>query len=281
MVNKVAVIILNYNSSDDCRKCVSFLKRQKEVDLELILIDNCSLDGEKVKAICEDQSCTFISSNENRGYNAGNNIGLRYAVNKGYKYALIVNPDMEFHQSDYVKKLVCVMESDEDVVLCGSDILGVDGLHQNPWSFTTIWDDIPILCQALNIVKREKRRPYTKSGYCDILTGCCFALNLNFISSIGFLDENVFLYCEEAILGKQVQNSYKKSFYLHEVQAIHRHIESTKGNFEKRYKIFWESRWYYLKTYSGYNKFTLALIYLFRELYYFMKCIHIKIKGAK
>lgn len=280
MVNKVAVIILNYNSSDDCRKCVSFLKRQEGVELELILVDNCSPDGDKVEALCQEEGCTFIPSKENRGYNAGNNIGLRYAAHKGYKYALITNPDMEFYQSDYVKKLVYVMERDEEVVLCGSDILGVDGMHQNPWSFTTIWDDIPILSPIINVI-RKKRRPYSISGYCDILTGCCFALNLNFISSIGYLDENVFLYCEEAILGKQIQYSHKKSYYLHEAQAIHRHIESTKGSFKKRYNFFWESRWYYLKTYSGYNKFTLALIYFFRVLHYYMKCIYIKIKGLK
>ena len=65
---KVAVIILNYNSSDDCRKCVSFLKRQEEVELELVLVDNCSPDGDKVEALCREQGCTFISSPKNRGY---------------------------------------------------------------------------------------------------------------------------------------------------------------------------------------------------------------------
>lgn len=100
---RVAIIILNYNSSDDCRKCVSFLKRQEGVELELVLVDNCSPDGDKVKALCKEEGCTFIASKENRGYNAGNNIGLRYAASKGYKYALIANPDMEFPQTDYVK----------------------------------------------------------------------------------------------------------------------------------------------------------------------------------
>lgn len=33
---KVAVIILNYNSSDDCRKCILFLKQQEGVVLEAL-----------------------------------------------------------------------------------------------------------------------------------------------------------------------------------------------------------------------------------------------------
>ena len=39
---KVAVIILNYNASADCCKCVVDLKRQEGVELEIIIVDNCS-----------------------------------------------------------------------------------------------------------------------------------------------------------------------------------------------------------------------------------------------
>lgn len=41
-MSKIAIIILNYNSSADCRKCVGFLLRQQGVDLEIIIVDNCS-----------------------------------------------------------------------------------------------------------------------------------------------------------------------------------------------------------------------------------------------
>ena len=39
---KIPVILLNYNSSGDCRKCVSFLKRQEGVETEIVIVDNCS-----------------------------------------------------------------------------------------------------------------------------------------------------------------------------------------------------------------------------------------------
>ena len=82
---KVAVIILNYNSSADCCKCVTDLKQQEGVELEIIIVDNCSRkeDALAVEKLAAEQGCTFIAAKENRGYNAGNNIGLRYAANKG------------------------------------------------------------------------------------------------------------------------------------------------------------------------------------------------------
>ena len=47
---KVPVILLNYNSSADCRKCVADLQRQEGVELEIIIVDNCSRK-EKVLAV--------------------------------------------------------------------------------------------------------------------------------------------------------------------------------------------------------------------------------------
>ena len=82
---KVAVIILNYNSSADCCKCVADLKQQEGAELEIIIVDNCSRkeDALAVEKLAAEQGCAFIAAKENRGYNAGNNIGLRYAANKG------------------------------------------------------------------------------------------------------------------------------------------------------------------------------------------------------
>src|SRR5574344_788209 len=142
---KVPVILLNYNSSADCCKCVADLKQQEGVELEIIIVDNCSRkeDASAVEQLAAEQGCTFIAAKENRGYNAGNNIGLRYAAEKGYAYALIANPDMEFPQGDYIAKLVNVMESKPEVAVCGSNIIGMDNKRQNPWRFSKWWIYIP------------------------------------------------------------------------------------------------------------------------------------------
>ena len=121
----IPIILLNYNSSSDCRKCISFLKNQKNVEIEIVVVDNCSKSEDLclLRTLCQEEQCTLIENKENRGYNAGNNIGLRYAVRKGYKYALITNPDMEFPQEEYLKQLVDVMEEQTEVVVIGSDIV--------------------------------------------------------------------------------------------------------------------------------------------------------------
>lgn len=283
MINKVAVIILNYNSSDDCQKCVSFLKQQEGVELELILVDNCSPDSDKIEALCREQGCTFIASPENRGYNAGNNIGLRYAAEKGYKYALIANPDMEFPQVDYVKKLVEAMRIDPRIVLVGTDIVTPSGKHQNPMREMTYYEELFWPITMLHYRKSGEwfLEDYTRSGFCQKLSGCCFLISLSFVNQIDYFDDNTFLYSEEPILAKQVQNSGNKMYYLANVQAVHNHIKSKKGNPYRRMNILHTSRLYYLEKYSGYSKWMLYLLRGSKNIEIFLLKFYFKLCGTK
>lgn len=251
---KVAVIILNYNSSNDCKKCASFLKEQQNVDLELIFVDNASSDGYIVKNLCETERYTFIQSKENKGYNAGNNIGLRYAAEKGYEYVMIANPDMEFPEKDYVCKLVEVMKREQDIVVAASNIIGNDGKPQNPMKPDGNWTN------SFNWIKEiilKKKQTWLdepgKSHYCSKVSGCCFMIKMDFVRSIGFFDECPFLFSEEPILARQVELAQKKMYYLSDLIAIHRHISSSKGDPIKRFKHLKKSRLYYIDKYSDYS----------------------------
>lgn len=253
---EIAIIILNYNSVSDCRKCVSFLKSQKGVKLDIILVDNSSQTHEvkKAKQLADEQGCTFIAANKNRGYNAGNNIGLRYAASKGYKYALIANPDMEFPQNSYVAKLVAVMEQKPDVVVCSSDIVTPKGIHQNPMKCDGNWKSsfgwITCFFNPKSNNTYEFIDNYAESHYCSKVSGCCFLVRLAFVSSIGYFDEGVFLYCEEAILSKQVEHEGQKMYYDASSQAIHHHVKGEKGTPIPRFRNWITSRLYFELTYN-------------------------------
>ena len=271
---KIAIIILNYNNNADCHKCIGFLKQQQGVEREIIVIDNCSHDDDRkaIEKFCKEQDCTFIANSENRGYNAGNNVGLRYAAEKGYEYALIANPDMEFPQADYLATLLAKMEKDEDIVVCGSDIIGADGIHQNPmgkegdWRGSFKW--------IKEIFGRKKQNEaydfidnYKENHYCYKIGGCCFMIRMSFLKEIDFFDERVFLYCEEAILSRQVETHGKKMYYLATAQAVHRHIKSEKGDPVQRFRTWGKSRCYFIDKYSNDHWFGKQIAKLSMKLY--------------
>ena len=284
---KAATIILNYNSSADCRKCIGYLKQQQCVEQEIIVVDNCSRKDERkaVETLCKEQGCIFIANNENKGYNAGNNVGLRYAAEKGYEYALIANPDMEFPQTNYLVTLLAKMQKDKDIVVCGSDIVGADGIHQSPmykdgnWRSSFGW--------VKDILNRNKKKSeaydfidnYKESHYCHKVSGCCFMIRMSFLKEINFFDEKVFLYCEEAILSRQVEMNSKNMYYLATAQAVHRHVPNEKGDPIKRFKIWGKSRCYFIDHYSKDHWLGKQIAKLSMKLYVLTFIIYNKLRG--
>lgn len=282
---KIAIIILNYNSSTDCRKCIGFLKQQQGVETEIIVVDNCSRDDERkaVESFCNENGCTFIANDNNRGYNAGNNVGLRYAAEKGYEFALIANPDMEFPQDDYLLQLAKKMQSDEEIVVCGSDIVGGDGIHQSPMSKDGNWRSS--FGWIKDILRRKQKSDsydfidnYRENHYCHKISGCCLMLRMSFIKEIGFFDEKVFLYCEEAILARQVEIAEKKMYYLATAQAIHMHVKSDKGDPVKRFKAWGKSRCYFINKYSQDSWFGKQIAKLSMKMYVLTFTLYNKIR---
>lgn len=256
----LAIIILNYNSSKDCIDCIRTLLGQERVRFEIIIVDNKSRIDEliKIREVSKKYDCTLIENKENNGYNAGNNIGLRYASSKGYKYALIANPDMLFPNKEYLMTLLSIIKSDSNIVACGSDIIGTDGSHQNPQQpdgngFDSLnW----LILYPINYI-RKKKIDYKngsnaiESRYCDKLSGCCILLKLGFIEDINYFDEKIFLYCEEAVFSKVVKKAGKKMYYESSVSAIHNHIENKKSNHNKRLDLWRKSRNYFIDNYSS------------------------------
>lgn len=274
---KIAIIILNYNSCDDCRKCIGSLKRQQGVETEIVVVDNCSRVEERkaVEEFCKESRCTFIANSENNGYNAGNNIGLRYAAEKGYELALIANPDMEFPQTDYIARLVEKMQEDENIVVCGSDIRTQEGVHQNPKrrGADNLKGYFYWIKDIFNKGKKRSDKPAwiedpTVSKYCNCLNGCCILIRMGFIKDIGFFDENTFLYGEEPILGAQVEERDKKMYYTAETYAIHAHIKSKEGTKTFCNKHWKHSRLHYIRKYSKMPWIKKQLALLSMQLYF-------------
>lgn len=268
----IPIIILNYNSAVDCRKCVDFIKKQKGVKTDVVIVDNCSHENDLtiLKAMNAEKLCTLIENKKNHGYNAGNNIGLHYAAKKGYKYALIANPDMEFPEPNYIKRVISTMEADTNIAVCGTDIIDAEGRHQNPLDYVSFWSEllwpIDMIRYKLSRKSLATTLDYTNSCYCPIVSGCCLFVRMSFIKQIGFFDENVFLYCEEPILAHQVKTVGMKIYYMAEAKAVHRHIKSQKGNPYRRMVLLCDSRDYKNKYHSDFNRLQVTLLLISNRL---------------
>lgn len=283
----IAAVILNYNSFKDCKECIADLKRQS-VPIRIIVVDNCSTeeDSNQLESFCKQSDCTFIQADSNRGYNSGNNIGMRHAAKTGCDYILISNPDMRYPDKEFVSKLVAKMTEDSEIVAIGGNILGLDGKPQSPMKRDGGWkESFGWIGDLLNPKHNKEQRNYLdhpeESHYCSKLMGSCLMVKGCYIKSIGFFDEGVFLYCEEAILSRQIERGGKKVYYLKEAECIHAHKSGEKGDPTKRFMNWKQSRHYFIDKYSGDSKLGKTIAKASMSLYVYTFTLLHKIKHNK
>ncbi len=257
-MNKVMAVILNYNSYEDTLKCFDYLKRQQGVDLKVCIVDNKSSDGKQNELRqLVDQNTFVIINEENKGFSAGNNLGLKKAAEENCDYVLIINPDVELRDEVYLKKLSDLMNEDKTIAVAGTDIVKADGRHQNPLREPYFLEEV---FWKMAIVKNKfsKKIPYVKnylkSGCCKKLSGCCFMVDMNFIKNNGFLDEGVFLYSEESILAAQVREKGMIEYYCAGLTANHLHKDSEGIDKEQLMRYSVESKKYFIEKYGCYGK---------------------------
>ena len=277
---KVAAVILNYNSANDTKKCIEYLLQQDYCQFEIVVVDNQSevTDYEKlskyISNMKDKEKLHLIRSKNNCGFSAGNNIGLRYAKKINAKWSWVINPDVEIRDKKYLSKMMNFIADKKNVAVAASNVFLPDGQRQNPMVEPGYLSE---LLWPLEIIKRKigKNLSYLaedRTGYCDKVSGCCFFINNDFLTKINYLDEKVFLYCEEPILASTVKKYGYKEIYYKDITAYHMHIDNEKGNKKKRLKNFRKSRRYYWKNYSDYKGIKLKLLLLSDKIFCFIKC---------
>lgn len=260
-MEQLAVVILNYNSADDCRQCVEDIRSQKGVDTDIILVDNASDpdDINRLLALASDFDLTLIEAAENRGYNAGNNLGLRLAAERGYSFAFITNPDMRFPDSNYLWRLADEFKRFPNAAIAGSDIINENNIHSNPldpanrWTYSLNWTGD--MCRHIfHLPNPKSTLKFHSTVETDILLGSALLIRIDFLKEIGFFDENNFLYCEEWILERKMRKLGKRALFVPSLQAIHhRHPDKSLSNL-MRLKHQLNSRIYWINNYSGYSR---------------------------
>lgn len=89
---KVLIIIVTYNGMKWMEKCLSSLRLSTH-PLTTIVIDNNSTDGTPEFIEKNFPEVVLVRKDHNLGFGQANNVGMRYALDNGYDYVLLLNQD--------------------------------------------------------------------------------------------------------------------------------------------------------------------------------------------
>lgn len=191
----VYIIVLNYKNLEDTLFCLKSLRNIKYKAYHVVVVDNDSQDGSYEYLKEHETDYKVMQSGVNRGYAAGNNVGIRYAVAQGADYVCILNNDVEV-EPDFLQKLVSYMEDDSKVGMVGPVVYEFSNRNIIQSAGCTITTGLgktssPLRGKNKNVISKELVK------YCDGLSGSCLLIRRDALEKAGLIPEMYFLFFEE------------------------------------------------------------------------------------
>jgi len=277
---KVAIIILNWNNYKDTKKCLISLEKIDYPNYDIIVIDNGSTDGsgKKLKEIFP--SYTFISNKENIGYTGGNNLGIKRVISEGTYYILILNNDTKVVNPNFLYKMIERMNEKPSVGIIGPKVFGSDGIVQETILF------VPTLLNSIREslffkIHRKTKKNYDIAQFVEAVSGVCWLIRREVIQTVGLLDEDYFMYCEEQDYCYRAGKAGWKIMY-YPVESIIHYKNPEDKNISRTYRQYIYARknivLFIRKHYGFLKALALAILFLVSNI---LKVIFSKLTGRK
>ena len=213
----VGVVVSNYNGGPDTLKWLNSLYDQTCKDFRIYLIDDGSTDDSvaQLRAALGTEE-VFLPHQENMGFAAANNVGIRRALQDGAQYVLLLNndtvcaPDM----------LECLLrETPQGAVSCPkmlfmepADEIWFAGGSLNRKTYSVVHEG-----------GHAKDGPaYSQKKQVGFITFCCVLLPREIIEKIGYLDESLFMYCEDVDFCVRLTDANVPMWYIPQARLWHK-----------------------------------------------------------
>lgn len=223
---KVFIVVLNYNGKEVIKTCLSSLFKLDYPNFEIVLVDNNSNDESLEMAKTNFSKAHFIKNSQNLGFSAGNNIGIRFSLERMAEYVLIINNDVEVER-DFLGRLVEAGEENPKSGILSPVIF--NGEKNKIWfsGGKIKW---------LRMKTIHEQDPKTEEIYeTEYLSGCAMLIKAEVFKKIGIFDEDFFLYYEDADLTLRAKKAGFKNLVVSSSWIYHfEKSEEVKPN-----KIYW------------------------------------------
>jgi N-acetylglucosaminyl-diphospho-decaprenol L-rhamnosyltransferase len=223
----LSVVIVNYKTYAELDECLGSLLPAPASDLEVIVVDHSSSTPELERLSAKFPEVGLVPTQGNPGFSAGINAGARLARGR---HLLILNPDTRM-QPGAVDAMAAYLDSHSDTAVVGARVEDpggtvqrsarrfptmLTGLAGRSSLVTRLWPDNPLsrhdtLADATTTAPREV----------DWVAGSCMAVSADAFRHVGGMDEQFFLYWEDADLCKRLKEAGRKTIYLPSAVVVH------------------------------------------------------------
>ncbi|GEQ85779.1 glycosyl transferase family 2 [Patiriisocius marinistellae] len=222
---KLSVIILNYNVRYFLEQCIeSVIKATKNIDAEIIIIDNASSDDSCGMVKQKFPKLKLIENKENVGFSKANNQAVEQAVGE---YVCILNPDTAVAENTFVDSLKFA-ESQKNIGAVGVYLMdGTGGFL--PESKRNIPTPFVSFLKMIGFNKKyyASKIAAEKAGPVSVLVGAYMLIKRAIYNEVGGFDEAYFMYGEDIDLSYKIEKAGYHNQYFGNVKTLHYKGEST------------------------------------------------------
>lgn len=240
---KVSIIILTINNLKMVKEELSYISKLDTKNLEVlcVVVDNGSTEGteKELKNFKFDHiKYKYIQTGKNLGFAGGNNIGIKYALGNGSDYILILNDDMIL-PNNLLTKLVGFLDNNPKVGIVSPKIYFAKGheFHKdgylNKELGKVIWyaggkiDWNNIYTSHIGVDEVDIGQ-FNKNSETDLASGACMMIRREVFEKVGYLDEDLYLYWEDADFSIRTKK-FGFDIYYNPVTAVWHKVSASAG----------------------------------------------------
>jgi GT2 family glycosyltransferase len=272
----ISIVVVSYNTRELLRNCLASILTDGEREVEVIVLDNHSLDGSADLVRSEFPGVRLIENSENVGFAKANNQGICEAHGK---YVLLLNSDTVVRPGA-LRAMADFLDGHPGAGGVACRLLNADGtiqasISRRPGPVLLFFrlsrlshffrgDGLRrflrrYLGWLLGATLRGYLDPYTdRSAPFEVenISGACLMLRREAIGQVGLLDENFFMYFEDMDYCLRLRAAGWKLYYVPCVEIVHLGGQSSGGRMRDYSVHSYRSLFYfYRKHYSLWARF--------------------------
>jgi GT2 family glycosyltransferase len=189
--------ILNWNGFSDTSELLQSLFKITYPNYKVVIVDNNSknYEAKKLNDTYGDK-IQIIVCNENLGFSGGNNVGIKYCLEKNADYILLLNNDT-IVEPNFLDILVTKFEVENKVGIVAPRINYYDEPEK-------IWSEggkiSPMRGSGFAYSDKLDGEVDISDRFVSFVSGCCMLIKKDVFIKVGCFDENYFLYTEDTDL---------------------------------------------------------------------------------
>lgn len=217
----LSVVLVCWNNKAYLEPCLrSLFEADLRTPFDVIVIDNGSTDGSQAMLRASFPEVTIIENDRNAGLSRASNQGIDASTGR---YVLLLNNDTLVNGPS-LDAMAAFLDSTPDAGAVGGRLLNPDGSFQAAFApFSTLREEFLI---ATGIGDRlwpgyPSNRDATEVRAVGWISSACLLLRRAALAQVGVLDEEYFIYGDEADLQYRLRRAGWKVYYLPAASTIH------------------------------------------------------------